>query len=274
MVDRSLLFAPGDDEHKLRRALASDADAVVADLEDAVAPERKAHARAVVGRVLGELPAREGPARMVRVNAADTPYWGEDLAAVEGLELDALVLPKAALAALDALAVDGPPVLALIETPLGLLRAFEVACCARVVRLGLGAVDLAAELALEPRADGLELLHARSALVVASAAAGIVAPADTAAIAVRDLGGLDAEARLARSLGFGGKFCIHPAQLDVVNERFSPDAEQLAWAQRVLAAFETAEREGGGVVTVDGLMVDRPVVERARRLITTQRSIR
>jgi len=264
---RSLLFAPGDDERKLRRALLTPADAVVADLEDAVAPERKAQARALVAQVLAEAPSAPGPQLMVRVNAADTPHWDEDLTIVGALALDALVLPKATAATLDALPADGPPIVALIETPRGVLEAAEIARHPRVARLGLGAVDLAAELGLEPRGDGLELLHARSVLAVASAAAGIDAPADTVFADVRDEDGLAAQSRLARSLGFGGKFCIHPAQLDPVNACFAPSAEQLAWAERVLAAFGEAERAGRGVIRVDGAMVDKPVALRAQRLI-------
>src|SRR5712691_814500 len=140
---RSLLFAPGSDERKLAKALASAADAVVCDLEDAVAPAGKEAAREVTARVLSEKP-KAGPARLVRVNAAGTPWFADDLALVATLALDALVLPKASPESVAALGIDGPPVIAIVETALGLRRAFEIASQPRVAALVLGSVDLGA----------------------------------------------------------------------------------------------------------------------------------
>jgi len=174
---RSLLFAPGDDERKLIGALASAADAVVADLEDAVAPAEKPAARETVARV--------GP-RIVRVNGADTPWFAEDLAMVAELSLEAIVLPKASPESVAALGQQGPPVIAIIETAQGLRLAYETACSPRVAALILGAADLGAELALEPRPDGLEILHARSKVVVDSAASGIRPPFDLVHLDVYD----------------------------------------------------------------------------------------
>lgn len=265
---RSLLFAPGSDERKLARALASDADAVVADLEDAVAPERKEEARELVRHALdtGTGPVT-GPLRMVRVNGADTPYLAEDLEALRGLELAAIVLPKATPEGLAALGGDGPPVVAIVETAEGLRLAYETARAERTAALALGAADLGAELGLEPRADGLELLYARSKLVVDSAAAGIRAPFDVVHLDTRDEEGLEAECRLARSLGMRGKLCIHPAQVPVVNRVFAPERDEVEWAQRVLEAYERGVREGRGAVALEGEMIDLPVVERARRVL-------
>lgn len=275
MLARSLLIAPGDDERKLRRALASPAEAVVVDFEDGVAPGRKAEARDLAVRVLTEEEGAGRPEIMVRINGVDTPDWQADLDALSALQLDAIVLPKATPAALDALPDDGPPILAVIETPLGILRAPEMANHPRVVRFGLGTVDLAASLGLEPRADGLEFLHARSTLVLSSAAAGIAAPADGVHLDVGDTAGLEAQARLARSLGFAGKFCIHPSQLELVNACFSPSEDELAWAEEVVAAFGEAEREGRGVARLRDQMIDKPVALRAQRLIEShERSLR
>jgi citrate lyase subunit beta/citryl-CoA lyase len=274
MSARSLLFAPGVEERKLRGALRSQADAVVADLEDSVAPARKVAARDLVRQVLAETPDAHSPARFVRVNGPETPWWRDDLQAIADLDLAGVVLPKATAAAVSGLCPTGPPVLALIESARGVHDAFDVATHPRVVRLGFGAVDLTAELGLEPRADGLELLNARSVVVLASAAAALAPPADTAFINVQDIAGLEAEAQLARSLGFGGKLCIHPAQLQTVNRCFSPTADQLAWAEQAVAAYQAAQREGRGIATLGGQMIDKPVVLRARRLIQTQRSIR
>jgi citrate lyase subunit beta/citryl-CoA lyase len=263
---RSLLFAPGSDERKLVNALGSDADAAVADLEDAVAPAEKEAARTLAARVLAETPARG--ARLVRVNAPGTAWFEDDLAAVAELELDALVVPKATPESVAELGPTGPPLLALVERAEGLRLAYETAGNPRVAALALGAADLGAELGLEPRADGLEILFARSKLVVDSAAAGLRPPFDVVHLDVRDDEGLEAEARLARSLGLRGKLCIHPVQVPVVNSVFAPTPSELDWARRVIEAYEEGRREGRGAVALDGSMVDLPVVERARRVLS------
>jgi citrate lyase beta subunit len=247
-------------------ALESDADAAVADLEDAVTPAEKEAARDLVLRVLAETPGRG--ARLVRVNAPGTAWFEADLAAARELALDAIVVPKATPEAVAELGATGPPLLALVETAEGLLLAYETARSPRVGALALGAADLGAELGLEPRADGLEILFARSKLVVDSAAAGLRPPFDVVHLDVRDDPGLEAEARLARSLGFRGKLCIHPAQVPVVNRVFAPTTAELDWARRVIDAYEEGRREGRGAVALDGSMVDLPVVERARRVLS------
>jgi citrate lyase beta subunit len=231
---------------------------VVADLEDAVAPGEKTAAREVVARVAP---------RIVRVNGAGTPWFEDDLALVESLSLDAVVLPKATPAAVAALGADGPPVIAIVETAQGLRLAYETACSPRVAALVLGAVDLGAELGLEPRADGLEILHARSKVVVDSAAAAIRPPFDLVHLDVHDDEGLEAECRLGRSLGFRGKVCIHPRQVPVVNRVFAPSDAEVEWARAVVEAYEQGLGEGRGVLALNGAMVDLPVVERARRVL-------
>jgi citrate lyase beta subunit len=268
---RSLLFAPGNDERKLEKALAAAADAVVADLEDAVPAGEKEAARRVAREVLSG--ARGASLRAVRVNPVGTEHHEADLQAVTGLELDALVLPKATPDATAALGRDGPPVVAIIETALGLRHAYETARTERVAALVLGAVDLGLELGLEPRADGQEVLYARSRLVLESAAAGLRSPFDLVHVDIRDDEGLEAEARLARSLGFRGKACIHPGQVDIVNRVFSPTTEEVDRARRVVDAYERGLADGRGVVALDGEMIDLPVVERARRVLAeTERS--
>lgn len=262
---RSLLFAPGNEERKLRKALASDADAVVADLEDAVTPDRKQEAREVVARVFGE--AGAGPARLVRVNPPGTEGFTEDLALVAGLALDAIVLPKATPESVSELPAGNPPVLAIVETAQGLRNAYETASRSRVAALALGAADLAVELRLQPRADGLELLHARSQLVLDSAAAGLRPPFDVVHFDFRDTAGLEAECLLARSLGFLGKLCIHPGQVPVVNRAFAATEEELDWARRVLEAYEAGFAESRGAVALDGVMIDMPIVKQAQSLL-------
>jgi citrate lyase beta subunit len=241
----------------------------VADLEDAVSFEEKGSARKLTARLLEEIGSR--CAKIVRVNGADTDLFDDDLAAVAELDLDGIVLPKATPEAVGTLGPDGPPVIAIVETAQGLRLAYETAIQPRVFALVLGAVDLGAELALEPRADGQEILFARSTVVVDSAAADIRPPFDVVHLATRDEAGLEAEALLARSLGFGGKACIHPAQLEVVNRVFAPSTEQLEWARAVVAAYEDGVREGRGAVALNGAMIDLPVVERARGILASAR---
>jgi citrate lyase subunit beta/citryl-CoA lyase len=201
------------------------------------------------------------------VNGADTEWFDDDLALVEKLEPDAIVLPKATPDAVAALGADGPPVVAIVETAAGARSAYETATAERVVALLLGAVDLGAELGLEPRADGLEILYARSKVVVDSAAAGIRPPFDIVHLDVKDDAGLEAECRLARSLGFRGKACIHPGQLEIVHRVFAPTGAEIEWAKRVVEAYEREASEGRGVFALNGSMVDLPVVERARRIL-------
>jgi citrate lyase subunit beta/citryl-CoA lyase len=234
----------------------------VADLEDAVSPSEKAHAREVVAELRP---------RVVRVNGAGTSWFGDDLALVAGLELDALMLPKATPEAVAALGPEGPPVIAVVETARGLKLAAEIASNERVAAVMLGAVDLGAEVGFAPRPDELELLYPRAKVVFDSAAAGIRPPFDVVHLAFDDLEGLETSARLARSLGFGGKACIHPNQIETVNRVFAPDPDEARWAERVLGAFEDAQRAGLGVTTLDGAMIDLAVVERARRILGKER---
>jgi citrate lyase beta subunit len=260
---RSVLFAPGDDERKLRRALDSGADGVIFDLEDAVGLDRKPAAREVVRHVLAEAPRAEA-ARFVRVNA-QPELLAVDLRALEGSDLDGLVLPKATAASVRLL--DGRPSIAIVESAAGLLSAADLARSEGVVALLFGTVDLALDLGLQTRPDGLELLAPGSTLVVASAAAGIDAPLDGVHVALDDDAGLAERARSARSLGFGGKACIHPRQVPIVNEVFAPTAEELERARAIVAAFDAAMTAGRGVIQHDGAMIDLPVAERARRLL-------
>ena len=262
---RSLLFAPGDDVHKLAKALGSGADGVIADLEDGIAPSRRAAAREVVREALEAADGR--CLRAVRVNRPGSEELAEDLPAIEGLALDAIVVPKAEPAALAELGETGPPLIAIVETSGGLRSTYDLAAAPRVAALALGALDLGVELGLERRADGQELLFARARLVVDSAAAGVRPPFDTVFAALADLAGLEEECGLARSLGLRGKLCVHPRQVEVVNAAFSPTAAELERARLVVEAYERAEADGRGAIQVEGMLVDRPVAERARRLL-------
>ena len=226
---RSLLFVPADRPDRLEAGFASGADAVVADLEDAVPPDRKDAARGVIA---DRLAGMTGAARVVRVNAPDTGLIELDLEAIAGLPLDAIVLPKATPEALDRLGPTGPPVIAVIETGAGLREAYDVARAPRVAALALGAADLTVDLRLEPLTDAQELLYARSKLVADSAAAGIRAPFDRVFPRLTDDDGLRADSVFARALGFGGKSCTHRSQPVIVNEVFearsTPSASKAA----------------------------------------------
>ena len=264
----SVLFAPGDDPRKLGKAIDAGATLAIADLEDAVAEPAKAAARDVVARALaGRTPA--GGRCAVRINALDTPFAVDDLAMASSAGADAIVVPKARAGSLRTLdAGTLPPIIAIVETAVGLQESAEIATAPGVWALLLGAVDLAVELRLTPRADGLELLFARSKLVVDSAAARIAAPIDIVHVDIANDDALRAESELARSLGFGGKACIHPRQVPIVERAFAPTADELARAQRVVDGYESAAARGEGVVRIDGAMVDLPVYERARDIIS------
>lgn len=263
---RSLLFAPGSDPRKLGKALASEADVVVADLEDAVAPGAKADARASIADAFAAAGRR--PGRMIRVNAPGSRWIDDDLALAVDLGAAAIVVPKALPDAVAAIAgaVGGTPIVAIVETAQALRQAYEIASVPGVEALMFGAVDLAAEIAFRPVPEGTHLLYARSKAVVDCAAAGIGAPIDSAYPHLDDAG-YRAEAELARTLGFRGKCCIHPRQLPLAHAVFSPAPDELAWAHRTLEAYRAAEAAGSGVLAVGAEMVDLATVRRAERIV-------
>lgn len=264
---RTLLFAPASSSHRCAKAWTTSADAVIIDLEDAVPPGAKADAREALPRLL-ERPA-EAPLALVRINHPRLPDGERDLAALRGAEsVDALVVPKADRDAVKRVAAQsGHPVVALIETAAGILDARQIADTPGVVALMLGPLDLAADLGIEPSAEGTELALARGQLVLASAAAGLRQPIDGPSVRIADKDMIRSEALRARALGYGAKACIHPRQLEVVAAAFSPDADQVAWARRVMAADAAAREAGQGVASLDGQMIDAPVVRRARELL-------
>jgi citrate lyase subunit beta/citryl-CoA lyase len=267
---RSFLFAPGSEERKLVRALESGADAVVADLEDAVAPAEKARARELAVRLVAD--AESNAVRLVRVNGVGTEWHDLDVTAVDASGADGLVLPKATAAAVEDVAarVDRP-IVAIVETAVGLREAFAIASHPSVRALMLGAVDLGVQLGLEPQDDGQEILFARSSLVVDSAAARVRGPVDRVWVDVRDLDGLARDCALGRSLGFRGKSLVHPDQVAPTHEAFAPSQDELRRAREIVSAFERAEAEGLGVVALDGEMIDAPVVERAREVLSDEK---
>lgn len=260
MTSRTWLFVPGSTPGRFAKAVASGAEQVVVDLEDAVDPGAKVEAReAVVTWLAG------GGTGWVRINGATTP-WGEgDLGTLVGLEgLAGVVVPKAEdPTELERVAEAlGRPVVALVETALGLTRAHEIARASGVKALAFGSIDFALDITAAH--DHGALLLARSTLVIASRAHGLMAPIDGVTTALRDPAVTETDARRAKSLGFGGKLCIHPDQLDAVVRGFAPTADELSWARGVLGAADGAV---GAVVGPDGAMLDKPVLERARAIV-------
>jgi citrate lyase subunit beta/citryl-CoA lyase len=274
---RSLLFAPGDSERKANKALASDADGVILDLEDSVAPGQKEAARTMVAAML---PVERDV--VVRVNPPGTRWYLADLAAIVPVRPLAVMLPKCTgphdLAALDhhlealEVAAGLPPggigVLALVTETAASLRTMDYAgSTARLLGLCFGAEDLSADLGIAPRGPegyAAPVQAARAATLLAAAWAGVPA-IDTPWPDPKDPMGMMAEARQAALDGFTGKLCIHPSQIAPANAAFTPAPERVAWARRVAAAF--AENPGAGVMTLDGAMIDQPHLKLARRIL-------
>ena len=261
------LFVPGSRPDRFAKAAASEADAVIIDLEDSVPAADKASARAAAAREAGRL----GVAVIVRVNAIETPWHEADCAALAGAGLSGLMLPKAespsGIADLSKRFGNALPIIPLIETAKGLAAIQAIAEAPSVCRLAFGSIDFALDLGC--RHDKTALLHARSELVWRSRAHGLAAPLDGVTADLDDLAQLDEDAAHAASLGLGGKMAVHPVQAGPIKRAFHPTDEDLAWAERVLASAFSA----GGAGKVDGQMVDRPIVERARRLLDRQTSV-
>jgi citrate lyase subunit beta/citryl-CoA lyase len=262
---RTYLFVPGDRPERFDKALASGSDAVVIDLEDAVAPPGKPGARAIVASMLGRTRARERI--VVRINDRSAPWFEDDLAMLRDARAHALMLPKAERAAdiEDVRAVcPAIAVLPLIETARGVLAVDALAAAAGVQRLVFGTIDFALDMDLQgPLAATLGLDFAASRLALASRAAGLQPPVAGVTVDIDDEAALKADLDRARAHGFGAKLCIHPRQIAPVHARLAPSADELSWAQRVLAAAAA----GGAAVQLDGRMIDKPVIERARRIV-------
>jgi len=257
---RSLLFVPADRPDRFENALGSGADAVVIDLEDAVAPAAKDLAREGLMRWLG--PERHV---MVRINPPGSDWFDADLAVLRLPGVRGVVLPKAERAR-DvrhvAAACAAGVVLPLVETALGMRNAHRIASVQGVDRLLFGTIDFQLDMGIE--GDDTELLFFRSKLVWISRLAGLPSPVDGVSPSVDAAERLLRDARRARALGFGGKLCIHPRQVPVVNAGFAPSAQAIAWARRVV---EAASFGRGGALQLDGRMIDRPVLLKAHRVL-------
>ncbi|WP_235876918.1 HpcH/HpaI aldolase/citrate lyase family protein [Saccharopolyspora terrae] len=269
---RSLLAVPADNPRLLSSALRRPADALMPDLEDAVAPAAKEHARAEVVRFLTD-PATVDTTLLVRVNDPASEAGRLDLAALapNAGRLAGVVVPKSSRQSVAAVReILNVPVLALIETAVGVEEAYGIARQDHVVGVLFGSVDYTAELASRGGLHVSELGWAKSRVVNAAAAGGVWAVAGPRTV-LDDEPGLRGEAETDRSLGFAGKLCVHPGQLAVVNAAFAPSSEQRAWARRV---FDALESDGAaGVLRVDGQMIDRPLIEQARSVLSGPRAV-
>lgn len=282
---RSFLFTPGNHPRRVDKVFSIGADAAILDLEDAVAIAEKAATRGMIVEALGRPRACLA---YVRVNAMDTVFCYDDLAEVVVPGLDGIVLPKvesaAGLKTIDwllrqlerkaSLPEGGIDLIPIIETAAGLMAAEEIARAgSRVRRLAFGAGDFTFDLNMTWTADEQELDYSRSRLVAVSRAAGLEPPIDSVWFDLQDLSGLRTSADKVQKMGYQGKMCIHPTQVSVVNEVFTPSDEAVAFAKRVVDAFQEAEANGSAALQVDGKFIDYPIVYRAQRVLQTVETI-
>jgi len=268
MIPRTYLFVPGNRPERFAKALASGADAVVLDLEDAVAPPDKDAARGVVGKFLAAASTEQRACLVLRINDEATQWFDADLLLLAQAPGCSLMLPKAeqpATLVRVRAACPGAPVLALVESARGVLNAEALAACEGVSRLVFGTLDYALDLDLsaDPAYGNLGLDYAASRLALASRAAGLPSPVAGVTPDINDETRLLADFARARAHGFGAKLCIHPKQVAPIHAALVPSAIELDWARRVVAAAEGSQ----GAVQVDGRMVDKPVLQRALRLL-------
>ncbi|MBO0738975.1 MAG: CoA ester lyase [Alphaproteobacteria bacterium] len=279
---RSFLYMPGSNPRALERARSLPADGLILDLEDAVAPQEKESARAIVTAALAEGGYGEREV-VLRVNPLDTPWGYADLASAATMPIDAVLLPKVegaerlrlSLSLLDAL--GAPERLALwcmLETPLGILYARDIAAASpRLAALVLGTSDLTKDLHALATRDRLPLLTSLGLAILAARAYGL-AVLDGVHLDLADDEGFAASCRQGRELGFDGKTVIHPKQIAAANAAFAPSTEEIEWSRRIIAAHAEAVAAGKGVVLVDGRLIENLHVENARRIVALAEEIR
>lgn len=262
----SYLFVPANRPERYARALESGADAVIVDLEDAVAPSQKEEARATLARWLqGNGPQ---PRLWVRINAADTEWHGDDLLTFSAPSIAGIVLPKAqeasTLTSIARRLGPGCGLIALIESAAGLAAMREIAAVPGIQRLAFGSIDAQVDLGMQCGPEEEELMHLRVEMVMASRLAGIAPPIDGVTTDFNDDAFLARMVQRARRLGFGAKLCIHPRQVAVVRRGFMPGEKELAWAEEVMAAVRASD---GGAISLKGRMIDKPVILQAEQLL-------
>jgi citrate lyase beta subunit len=282
---RVLLFMPGDDLKKIGKGAASGVDSVIMDLEDGVALNQKHTARAITAEALRTLDFGNTE-RLVRVTPVGSPFYQADLAAVLPARPDGIIIPKVESAAqVQAVSeaitwaegehgwpVESIRLIGIIESALGLINVREiVAASTRLDALAFGAEDYSSSVGAIRTAGGLEVLYARSAVVAHTAAFGLQA-IDTPYVNLQDEDGLTADARFAATLGYTGKFAIHPKQIAPIETAFNPTPDAIHYATRVLDANHTRQDDGTGVFELDGKMIDMPMVRAAERIVNKARA--
>lgn len=269
---RSVLYIPGSKERALEKARALPVDAVIFDLEDAVAPTEKVAARTTLAEALSRPYGNR--VRIVRINGLDTEWGQDDARAADAMDCDAILLPKVeSPAQLDALAaLTDKPLWAMMETPAGMLAAAQIAAHPRLAGMVMGTNDLAKELNARFRPDRLPMLTGIGLCLLAAKAHGVTI-VDGVYNAFKDDEGLRAECAQGRDMGMDGKTLIHPAQVDIANAAFAPDAAEIDLARRQIDAFEEAAKAGQGVAVVDGKIVENLHVETARKTLAKAQAI-
>lgn len=277
---RSLLFVPGIRPNMIERAAGLTPDALILDLEDSVPLPEKAKAREIVQAAIPTL-SRPGRLTTVRINGFHTGLTEEDLAAVVQPGLDAINLPKptgpetirqadAILAGLErkqGMEIGSVKIVPFIESALALLRAYDIATASpRVLGLNFGAEDFTLDMGITRTLEGTELVHARTMVALAARAANVLA-FDSPYMAYQDAEGLLREAQSAKQLGYKGKYLIHPSQIAPINQFFRPSEQEVEEARKVVEAYETGVAQGLGAISLEGMVIDVPVYERARSLL-------
>ena len=282
MIIRSFLFAPGNHARKVEKAFTLDADAVILDLEDAVPVEEKILSRK---QVIDALSKSHKPYGYVRINGCDTQFFENDIQEIVGPWLDGIVLPKAETAEMveqvnlqiseaekkSGLPLNSIELLPILETAKGIENANEIAAGSdRICRLAFGGGDYTLDLNYTWNSDEEVLSYARTKIGHACRKANIQPPIDTVVLEIKDKDRFIASAKRGRNFGFSGKLCIHPNQVSLCNEIFTPDRDEIAYAQKVILAFEKSESDGSASIEIDGNFIDYAIVKKAQRVIDLQ----
>ncbi len=275
-----MLFVPGNNPAMLKDAQIYGSDSLIFDLEDSVSPAEKDAARLLVYSALRSVDYGDVE-RVVRINGLDTPWAEADIEAMVRAHIEVIRLPKTekvadirkleSLVAASERAAGIPEgtvrLMAALESPLGIINAYEIACSSpRMIGIALSAEDFVTSMKTNRSAEGVELFEARGRIVIAARAAGIMA-FDTVFTDIADEEGFLREVRLIKQMGFDGKSVINPIQIPLVHAAFTPTEEEQRKARRVIEAAREAEARGSGVVSLDGKMIDKPIVERAQRVL-------
>jgi len=263
----NFLFVPGTHPERFTKALNSGADAVIIDLEDAVAAQDKDSARNAIRTAWPTFTADEKKRLIIRTNAPGTQFYSADLILAQELSVVCLLIPKAeSLDQINGAAqiLPNTALIPMIETALGLDHLKEIASSNQVLRLALGNLDLQADLGMVCDAQETELQTARYQIVLASRLARITPPIDGVTPSTDNLARIEGDSQRAKRMGFGGKLCIHPKQIPAVKAAFMPTSEEIEWARKVISADQVSQ---GGAVKLDGRMIDRPVVLLAQRTL-------